>query len=474
MVDPNVRRNGPIQRALIVIALTAAAITAAVSTVHAQSPPGESLFIRASVDNDRPYLGQQITYTFKVYQRSDFSSSAGQFDQFRYDPPGFSGFWNNQATEQYEYTETVDSSQYRVVELRTVLFPSVVGTVAIEPAAVTIPAGSSGTPSLLESAPVIVEVRPLPPEAPAVFKGAVGRFDISAEVDATTGNVNEPVQLTVKVSGEGNIEALPDPAWPEFADWRVIESPADAASQVVDGQLTGSRTYASVLVPIKSGELAIPEIGYTYFDPNLEEYVRAAATPIVISIAEAYGPAASPPPSNFETPVERDGSEARHIKAVPSSLRRSGRVLTGSVVYWAAWGIPPLALAGAVAWRRRREAMEIARAASLRRNALPDARSALAHAVASGDDPRVAAGGAVLSYLSARLEAPVSGLTREELLRRLRRAGVPPNLEFRVEDTLATGEAAKYAPLAGDVAKKRDSAERAAQLLADLEGAIDV
>ena len=447
----------------------AAMASSVVSSVHAQAPPGEPLFVRASVDNHRPYLGQQINYVFKVYQGPGLPPSAGQI---RYEPPSFAGFWNTQRIEQDEYAETIDSNEYRIVELRTVLFPSVVGTIAIEPAALTVPTGSSGAPNVIESVPVAVDVRPLPPGAPARFTGAVGRFDISAEVDAATGRVNEPVQLTVRVSGEGNIDALPNPAWPEFAGWRVIESPADAASQVVAGRLTGSRTYEIVLVPEEAGELTIPEILYAHFDPDLDEYVRRATAPIVMSIADEDGQSAAPA-LPIVPAAEQDGPEVRPLKGVPSSLRQSGKELTGSVGYWAAWGIPLLALAGAVAWRRRQAALERALAVSRRQNALRDARTALARAVASGHDPRIASAEAVLSYLSARLETPVGGLTREALLRRLREAGVPPDLERRVEETLATGEAAGYTPLAILDHGNRDPAERAAQLLSQLEEAID-
>ena len=130
----------------------------------------------------RPYLGQQITYVFKAYLRSDLSLSADQLDRLRYVPPNFSGFWTYQPTEPDEYIEAVDSSDYRVVEIQTALFPSVVGTVEIGASTLTVPASSSGPPNILESAPVIVDVRPLPPGAPAGFEGAVGSFDISAEV----------------------------------------------------------------------------------------------------------------------------------------------------------------------------------------------------------------------------------------------------------------------------------------------------
>ena len=444
--------------------------SAVLPSVHAQSPPDELLFVRATVDNNRPYLGQQMTYVARIYQNSGVTLPAGDV---RYESPGFAGFWNSQLVEQDRYTETIDSEEYSVLELRTALFPTIVGTVAIDPAALTVSTGTAGSQRLLESPPAPVEVRPLPAGAPPGFTGAVGRFSITAEVDADTGQVNEPVQLTVTVSGEGNFEALPDPAWPGFIGWRVIESPADTASQLVAGQVTGSRTYEIVLVPERAGELTIPEIGYTHFDPGQEKYVEAATAAIVISAVIADGTAAIPPVPGADTVGEEESSLIRPIKAVPPSLRQGGTELTGSVAYWAAWGIPALAVVGALVWRRRREALETARAKSLRRNALPNARTALARAVASGVDPRVAASEAVLSYLSARLATQVGGLTREVLIRQFREAGVQPELMDRANEILAAGEAARYAPPAGGPAGAAVHAERASQLLGELEGAIE-
>ena len=461
-----------IRRALTAMAvvIAVAGFSSAVSVpVQAQAPPGEPLFVRASVDNDHPYLGQQITYTFKVYQSSGVTISS---TQVRYRPPGFAGFWNSQPVEQDKYSETIDSGEHQVTELRTLLFPSVVGTAAIDPGGLAVSTGSSGDQTLLESPPVAVEVRPLPSGSPAEFTGAVGRFDISSEADAAVGQVNEPVQITVTVSGEGNIEALPDPSWPEFAGWRVIESPADASTQVVAGQVTGNRTFKIILVPETAGELTIPEIEFTHFDPDSERFVQAATAPIVISVAGSDGQAAAPALPDISGDEEQAETEMRPIKAVPPSLRRSGRELTGSRAYWAAWSIPLLAVGGALVWRRRKVALESARAASLRLNALPDARSSLARAVASGNDPRIAAADAVMSYLAARLETPLAGLTREILLRRLRESGASSGLTDRVEAALSAGETARYIPAAENTGRGRDYAEDAGQLLAELEEAI--
>ena len=452
----------------VVFIVAAAMALAAVPVAQAQAPIAAAMFVRASVENETPYLGQQIAYTFRIYQRSDAALTSVQV---RYNSPGFTGFWNSQETQQDEYTETIDSNEYRVVELRTLLFPSVVGAVAIGPAVLEVSAGTPGTTSRLESPAVAMEVRPLPGGAPASFTGAVGRFDISASADSTEGKVNEPVRLTVNISGEGNIEALPDPAWPEFAGWRVIESPVSSDSHVVAGQVTGSRTYEITLVPEKPGGLTIPEIRYPHFDPLSEQYVQAATSPIAVTVAGADG---SPPVPQLPAveAADQESPVMRPLKKAPPALRQAGTGPADSVVYWVAWGVPSLAIAGAVAWRRRRTAQEAARVETQRRSALPDARAVLARAVASGEDPGVAAANAVLSYLSARLEIQLSGLTREALLRRLGEAGVLPELRERVNDCLTEGESARYTPPAGGPAGAAGHADHALQLMGELEGAI--
>ena len=457
-----------IQRALAGAALVATAMVLAASPVRAQQlPPDEPLFVTASVDNDRPYIGQQITYISKMYQHSNSPHS------LHYQPPGFAGFWNVQATEQVEYSETIDSTEYRVIELRTILFPSVVETIEIEPGVLTVSASPPEGTLVVESVPVLVEVRPTPKDAPAGFTGAVGRFRIFAVVDTTTARMNEAVQLTVKIEGEGNIDALPAPSWPEFQGWRVVESPAISSSEVIDGKLVGSRTYESILVPETAGELTVPEVSYAYYDPDIEEYLQTTTSPMVVSVSQADGAPALPPSSVGGTEDKRNVTGARRIRAAPTTLRKSGGELTDSVVYWAMWCLPLLAIAGAAVWRRRRDAWEAALVDSRRRNALPNAQSTLARAVADGDDHSIAAANAMVSYLSDRFGESLTGLTREAIVERLRDAGVTTELAQQIEDTLASGEAARYTPESPSAEHREDRLRRATQLLTELDGAIE-
>ena len=446
----------------------AAVVSVAVPAVNAQSPPAEALFVQASVDDERPYLGQQITYSLRIYQKQDADLSFLSVSS--YTPPDFVGFWNSQEYIQDEYEDTIGASRYWVVEVRTVLFAIVTGARDIKPAVMQITAMTSSGVMIenLASPPVAVEIRPLPTPEPSGFTGAVGRLEISAQADATAGRLNEPVRLTVRIAGEGNIEALPDPEWPAFPGWRVIESPVSMESQLIAGQIAGSRTYQMVLMPEQSGGLTIPEISYPYFDPALDRYIRLATTPITVSIAEVSGSTAAP----SAPAVVASKGEVPQVRPITPSLSQANTELAGSAAYWAAWTIPALAIAGALAWRRRQVVREAVRAQALRDSALSDARTALAHAVSSGVEPSVAASEAVQAYISARLETPVSGLTREARMQRLRDAGVPPVLEDRVSETLAAGESARYIPPGGSPGGAGNRAQRTSQLLGELEEAI--
>ena len=442
----------------VLTCLALVAATFGASSLDAQSQGEGPLFVRASIDNDRPYIGQQVTYAVRIYQRSDFTQ------KLRYFPPGFEGFWNSQPVQRDEYTETIGSEDYRVIELRTLLFPSVVGVINIEPTSLRIVAEPPGPSDSRESEAVMVEVRSLPIGAPRGFVGAVGRFEISAAVNSTSGTVNEPVLLTVTITGEGNVEALPDPAWPDFSGWRAIESPPVAAALVVNGTITGSRTYEIGLVPDGGGDLAVPEIVYPFYDPKAGRYVQAGTVPITVTVGGGSSASIS-----GDTVAEQPESVVRGSRPAPPALGRWGRGLTDSPVYWASWVVPLLVIVGAAMWRRRMIAKEAALATSRQRNALRNARAALFR---SENDPRVAASDAVLSYTSDKLDAPAGGLNRDSLQLRLLEAGASSDLAQRVEDTLARGDAARYSPVTDGVSRAEEIVERATRLLDDLEEAL--
>ena len=170
--------------------------------------------------------------------------------------------------EPMRFEANVANRRYRVLELRTVLFPTVAGSITIDPASVVIPAGLIRSSEELATEPVGLEVKPLPDGAPKDFDGAVGQFAIRAELDTIAGNVDEPVTLRVVLSGRGNIEALPEPRWPDMPGWRAFDSSATSNADVTGSVLTGSLIYERALIPTTAGDFVIPPVTLRIFRPR--------------------------------------------------------------------------------------------------------------------------------------------------------------------------------------------------------------
>ena len=92
-------------------------------------------FVEAEVDNDSPYLGEQIEYTSKFYSADPY------FIRPIHRTPDFVGFWNPDRTDRREYPEVINGDGYSVVESSAILFPTIAGDITIEPSAVGVPGG---------------------------------------------------------------------------------------------------------------------------------------------------------------------------------------------------------------------------------------------------------------------------------------------------------------------------------------------
>ena len=435
------------------------------SSLLAPSPgflSGQDYFVEAEVDNSSPYLGQQVVYSFRFYHAEPVSP------QTSYVPPGFAGFWSRQDAEQIQFEANVANRRYRVLELRTMLFATVAGPITIDPASLVIPAGLIRSSEELATERVSLEVKPLPDGAPKDFDGAVGHFTIRAELDTIAGRVDEPVTLRIILSGRGNIEALPEPRWPDMPRWRVFDGSATSNSDVSNSVLTGSRIYEQVLIPTTAGDFVIPPVTYLYFDPESSTYQSIATNPIPITIAPVAMPASDDlSPASDETRPRVPS--LHHIKPVPETLGLANAPLTSQAWYWVAWVIPLALLIAAVVWHRRTQAYERDPVRARRLEAFKNAGNLLAQAEQGEVDLYETAGGAITAYVGDKLSEPVAGMTREALTGLLAARGVDPQVIQRVSDCLVVSDGGRFAPSGGESDAGRQLLSDTAAVLFDLE-----
>jgi len=411
------------------------------------NPPdnlADQFFVEAEVDNATPWLGQQIIYSFKLYQ------TVRLLRQPDYQAPAFTNFWGQNLLSQPQYHSTVNGQDFMVTEIRTALFPASVGEIIVEPATLIVPGGLFETDFVLETDPVTVNVQPLPPDAPPDFNGAVGRFTATAALNESTGRVNEPVTFRLTIEGAGNIETLAEPPFPDLPNWRIFDSQSTTEINVEGEQVQGRRQFERLLVPGRPGDYTIPPISFSYFDPQTDQYQTLTTEPLPITIDPGEDGALPSSPAvtgGEKQPVSLLADDIRHIKPVPTRLTDTGVRVLDNWFYWGCWLVPALAVAGLWLWNWRRVRLLQDTEYQRRVRARSRANKLLSQAGQPDSDAYGLTQRALLGYLADRLNHPTVGLTAAALTNLLREAGLNSALIEQVQTILNQIDAARFAPV---------------------------
>ncbi len=433
---------------------------------------GQDLYVEADVDNPAPVVGQQIVYYFRFYQ------AVNLFNQPQLNWPEFTGFIGYDLSPNNQYYQEAAGRQYLVTEVRRALFPTAQGEVTIGPAVLSVPGDFFNRGFELPTNAVAVDVRPLPDDAPDDFAGAVGQFEIEAWAEPTESRVNEPVTLYVRVSGVGNVSALPDPtegAEDALPGWRVYDPQITTdVGQEGDG-IQGAKLFERPLVPKTDGTLTIPPFGLTFFDPAQGAYRRVETASLEIQVAP--GETQEPGPvvisaGNGKQEVIVLASDIRHIKPAPPALVTGRASLLSQPLYWTGWVMPLLAVVGTWLWDRRRHHLAhnvaYARAQRARKYAhkrLSEARKLLD---TDQDAAYAAVARALTAYLGDKFNLPAAGLTRDAIRRTLSASAISEELVARLQTCLDWADSGRFAPVAAgrDV---NDLIQEAEEIITQLE-----
>lgn len=264
------------------------------------------------------------------------------------------------------------------------------GTIIIQGPAV-IPGGLPQY-TLVDSDPVELVVRPLPSEGKLPgFTGAVGSFTLEPpQLSSGRLQVGEPVRLTVRVRGSGNLARLVAPPAPRSSEWQVLAASGENIPPQVR-QAQGFAVFHYTLVPLAEGERSTPPIPFCYFDPERETYVDLTipSLPVVVEsgrMAADRRPLAQA--RKLAAKTEQDELTLSGLSAAPGPAARSLKPLQQRVWFPLMHVGPGMVLLGLFLWDRRRRYLEQNPAIVLRRRArraLQRQRRALRRAVRSGD-----------------------------------------------------------------------------------------
>jgi len=157
-----------------------------------------------------------------------------------------------------------------------------------------------------------VKILTLPTEnRPAGFAGAVGQFDFAAAAAPSQTQVGDPVTLTLKISGAGNFDRVTAPAVEKSEAWKTYKPSAKFAAGDTAGY-SGTKHFEQALVPLRAGQLEIPLVAFSYFDPEQRRYITRTTDLANIAVAPSPSAAttATPSPSATTTPADASRADA--------------------------------------------------------------------------------------------------------------------------------------------------------------------
>ena len=330
----------------------------------------------------------------------------------------------------------------------------------------------SRVPVAVASRPIEIEVLPLPASGkPDSFGGHVGELVVSTSVDRAAVQANEAVTFRVEMEGTGNLRALSPPEIDFPAEFEVFPPEASARIAPGGGSLQGVRSFEYVLVPRVPGRLTLPPVEASSFDPGSRTYhsTRAGSIELVVEggASAAEGEGAVP------SAVERVREEIRFIHAGSVRFAPVGQRLVATPGFWAALLLPAAAVAGAGAYRRRRDRLEGDVAYARTRRAARRAKKRLAKAkgLASGD-PRAfyaEVAGALQGFLADKLNVSAASLVREEIARSAAARGVSADTLERLFACLDHCDRQCFAPTGAERESPEVALERAASLMAEFD-----
>ncbi|MEA2081858.1 MAG: BatD family protein [Elusimicrobiota bacterium] len=290
-----------------------------------EKPRKESFWIEQRLDKKVCYTGEPVYYTFIFY------ADRGLRQNPALSLPPFHGFLKEDLPPPRRYNKVIGGKNYSVTEIKSVIFPVKKGAFSFVPARLEIvessfPGGGNdffsgffrgGRRKILKTEPLRLEVRALPKKGrPDNYSGSVGKFSISGATDKKSLRVGEAVNLSVKITGEGNISSINEPDFPRLTNFKRYDIISSQQISKNNYKITGSKTFQVVLVPRVAGEQIIPGVESAYFDPSSGKYEKIRTKEIRLNVKKAAisaSPGYENPPAAGSAAFKELGRDIRYI-----------------------------------------------------------------------------------------------------------------------------------------------------------------
>jgi len=455
----------------------------------------ENLFVRASIDKNKVYLGEQVTVTYKLYTRLNIASQMGVNKL-----PQYQGFWAEELNTSQNIsftTEVVDGKQFKVGILkRAALFPTQTGKLEVTPLELTIPIqipkkrnpnniwddffgdpfGRAEIQEYKAASNILkVDVMPLPENnKPVSFNGAVGKFDFTAELDKNKTKTNEPISLNLKIFGTGNIKLL---EMPEFELPNGFEKYDPKVNEQVErvGKINGVKESEYLLIPRIAGSREIPPLEFSYFDPEKKSYQTIKSKSFNVEIEQGSGTADVS--SADQQMIEQLDSDIRFIKTSFDDVEKQSTLLILNPLFIFSSIIPFLASFILIGWKRKQDKLfgnqqllRYSKAEKVARNRFKKAKKFLEQNNTEMFYSEISQ--ALFGYLEDKFRIPKSEFTLERAADELITRNIPQELVEKMKLNAEKCEFIRFAPSTNPAEAMNEMYKSLSEVVIDIERTI--
>lgn len=445
-------------------------ITVTITQADIQPKATKDIFVTTGVNNETPFVNEQIIYTLKFYRSIRIANAS-------LENPSFEGFRVEPLGKERQYERVINGKQFVVTEIKQALFPTHEGTIEIGPAKIQCDVvaqtgrrrgfidpffddsffgfSSRTEPKIFQSSPVSVEVRPLPSEGMTpLFSGLVGQFTLETSVSKKELEVGDTTTLTITIAGKGNVKDAQGPEFPPLDYFKIYDDTPAFTAKTTRNFFGGTLTIKKALVPLHEGALKVPALSFTYFNPANETFELAKSSPLMLNVlpprdkeklhlVEALGTTTS------KEEVKILGKDILPIDTSLSALN-SYSLNPWNWIYWLFFFLPILGYAGSVVVMQRKRRWEEDVSYARSKSALKKFNKQIATVKKQTEKEDFSAfyrltSKAFKDFLGDKLNITGSALTSLEIESRLFACSVPKEYIDQAKTVLATLESGQFA-----------------------------
>ncbi len=240
-----------------------------------------NIFVQAEPSKTVIYAGEGVMLRYYLYNKINIATfNIKKFPSL----PSFMKRFLQESTRPERINFKGEMYERRIL-YSMVVYPDKQGGVKIDPlvAEVSYPTRRSNSPfnslglgirnyakKSFSSPAIKVNVLPLPDGAPEGFTGLVGQHEFDLSVSRDKYLVNEPVEIKLRVKGQGNLE---DYDVRELIENENFETFENSANLETTNSVLSTKTFNLTYLPRKETKLPATSLPFSYFDPSQKKYI---------------------------------------------------------------------------------------------------------------------------------------------------------------------------------------------------------